>query len=205
MARLSKLSRSIAGKVALVTGAASGMGRATAFLLADEGARVAVVDIDGDGVAKAVDRIRNANCVAAGFVADLADAASLGPMVMAIRKELGPIDILINNAGVSAGGPFEGDGYEGEWRRAFAVNLDAEMHLIRLPAGPPALGRRPGCQHCEHGGAAGHSAHVALHREQTCRDRPHQRLGGGVGGIGRHFQRGLPWANSHWDDRGDSG
>ena len=89
MARLSKLSRSIAGKVAVVTGAASGMGRATAFLLADEGARVAVVDVDGDGVAKTVDRIRNASCVATGFVADLADGASLGPLVMGFARSSG--------------------------------------------------------------------------------------------------------------------
>ena len=53
MPRLTKLSRSIAGHTALVTGAASGMGRATAHLFADEGARVAVLDRNGDGVAKA--------------------------------------------------------------------------------------------------------------------------------------------------------
>src|SRR6187402_2792558 len=56
-ARLSELSRSIAGQVAIVTGAASGMGRATAFLFADEGARVVVADLGADRVAAAVDEI----------------------------------------------------------------------------------------------------------------------------------------------------
>ena len=58
MARLSKLSRSIAGRGALVTGAASGMGRATAHLFADEGAQVAVTDVGKEGVERVVDEIR---------------------------------------------------------------------------------------------------------------------------------------------------
>ena len=58
MPRLSKRSRSVAGKVALVTGAASGMGRATAHLFADEGAKVAVTDVNADGVAKVVEEIK---------------------------------------------------------------------------------------------------------------------------------------------------
>ena len=58
MTRLTSLSRSVAGKRVIVTGAASGMGRATAHLFADEGAQVAVVDIGGEGVTAVVDEIR---------------------------------------------------------------------------------------------------------------------------------------------------
>ena len=58
MPRLSQLSRSISGRVALVTGAASGMGRATAHLFADEGARVAVTDLDSAAIERVVDEIR---------------------------------------------------------------------------------------------------------------------------------------------------
>jgi 3-oxoacyl-[acyl-carrier protein] reductase len=140
MARLSKLSRSIAGRVAIVTGAASGMGRATAHLFADEGARVAVVDRDAEGVDRVVEEIRRAGGVAAGFVVDLADPMAAGPLVLGIRKELGPVDILVNNAGVAAGGPIDSDGYQEQWDRAMAVNLAAPMHLIR--ACLPDLQRR---------------------------------------------------------------
>jgi 3-oxoacyl-[acyl-carrier protein] reductase len=66
MARLSQLSRSIAGRGALVTGAASGMGRATAHLFADEGAQVAVTDLGKEGVERVVDEIRRAATRAAG-------------------------------------------------------------------------------------------------------------------------------------------
>jgi 3-oxoacyl-[acyl-carrier protein] reductase len=140
MARLTRLSRSIAGRVAVVTGAAGGMGRATAHLFADEGARVAVVDRDGEGVARVVEEIARAGGVAAGFVADLAAPDAAGPLVLGIRRELGPVDILVNNAGVAAGGRIDGDGYVAEWEKAIAVNLTAQMHMIR--ACLPDLQRR---------------------------------------------------------------
>jgi 3-oxoacyl-[acyl-carrier protein] reductase len=67
MGRLSRLERSIAGKVALVTGAASGIGRATARLLADEAARVAVVDRDAEGATRVAEEIVNAGGAAAAW------------------------------------------------------------------------------------------------------------------------------------------
>ena len=67
MARLSRLSRSVTGKVALVTGAASGMGRATAHLFADEGMKVAVTDREEQGVAKVVAEITEAGGQAVGW------------------------------------------------------------------------------------------------------------------------------------------
>ena len=78
MGSLGKLSRSIREKVAIVTGAASGMGRATAHLFSDEGAKVAVCDRDSEGVAEVVKEITDNGGLAAGYVVDLDDAATIG-------------------------------------------------------------------------------------------------------------------------------
>ncbi len=131
--RLSKLSRSIAGKSAIVTGAASGMGRATAHLFADEGARVAVVDLGADRVQAVVDEIASAGGEAAGFVTDVSDPAQLHRLVDDVVARFGGIDILVNNAGVSVlGGATTDEGeFEDGWRHTFAVNLDAHARLIR--------------------------------------------------------------------------
>jgi 3-oxoacyl-[acyl-carrier protein] reductase len=131
MARLSKLSRSIDGRVAIVTGAASGMGRATAHLLADEGARVAVVDVNGDGVDRVVGEIVGEGGTAAGYVVDLADAAAIAGLAARVRADLGPVDIVVNNAGISVPGTLTGDEWEDAWRRSFDVNLTAQARLIR--------------------------------------------------------------------------
>ncbi len=142
MGRLSLLSRSIAGKVALVTGAASGMGRATAHLFADEGARVAVVDRDADGVKRVVEEILGAGGEASGWPVDLADAKRIPVLVREVVERFGGLDILVNNAGVSLPTPVDGDAYEAAWEQTFAVNLAAQVRLIR--AALPQLTRGGG-------------------------------------------------------------
>ena len=112
MARLSKLSRSIAGKVALVTGAASGMGRATAHLFADEGAYVAVTDLDPDKVNVVVKEIQDAGGSARGWVLDVSDADNRRDVVREIVAEWNALDILVNNAGIVVEGRIDGDDYE---------------------------------------------------------------------------------------------
>src|SRR6476646_1527854 len=101
--RLSSLSRSIAGKRALVTGAASGMGRATAHLFADEGARVAVVDVGEERVAAVVEEIRTAHGpeAAEGWVVDVSDLAQITVLVDGVVAAFGGLDIVVNNAGIS--------------------------------------------------------------------------------------------------------
>ena len=112
MPRLTKLSRSIAGHTALVTGAASGMGRATAQLFADEGARVAVLDRNGDGVESVVQEIVQAGGTARGWSVDLMDEDRIAPVVADIAAHFGGLDILVNNAGIDAGVRIHSSRYE---------------------------------------------------------------------------------------------
>ncbi len=131
MARLTTGDRSVRGRVVIVTGAASGMGRATAHLFADEGAAVAVVDLAESGVTAVVDEITGAGGTATGFVVDVTDGDAVRTVVESIVADLGPPDILVNNAGVSIPAPIDGPGFDEQWARTIAVNLTAHATLIR--------------------------------------------------------------------------
>jgi 3-oxoacyl-[acyl-carrier protein] reductase len=129
MPRLTSLNRSVSGLVALVTGAASGMGRATAFLLADEGAKVAVTDAVDP--APVVDAITKAGGEAIGRVLDVSDGAAIARVVSDVAAYFGGIDILINNAGIARPTALDAPGWEEAWAEAIAVNLTAEARMIR--------------------------------------------------------------------------
>lgn len=131
MSRITTRSRSVAGKVVLITGAASGMGRATAFLFADEEAKVAVTDLDPDAVDAVVSRIRAAGGAAHGAVLDVTDATAIIDVVAEIRATLGPIDVVVNNAGVGAGAALDDPRFEDEWAKAFEVMLTPHQRIIR--------------------------------------------------------------------------
>ena len=93
------------GKVALITGAGSGMGRATALLFAKEGADIAVNDINLPSAEKTADAVRRLGRKAIAIKADVADEKEVIAMVDRTIKELGGVHILINNAGIPDGGP----------------------------------------------------------------------------------------------------
>ncbi|MDP7164997.1 MAG: SDR family oxidoreductase [Alphaproteobacteria bacterium] len=131
MARLSKLSRSIAGKVAIITGAASGMGRATAHLFADEGVKVAVADINGEGVETVVGEIAAAGATARGWQLDVADPQRIVDVVAEVAEHFSGLDILVNNAGISAEVAIDAEDYESHWARHLDILLTAQMRLIR--------------------------------------------------------------------------
>jgi 3-oxoacyl-[acyl-carrier protein] reductase len=93
------------GKVALITGAGSGMGRATSLLFAREGADIAVNDINLPSAEKTAAEVRKLGRKAIAVKADVADEKEVVAMVNRTVKELGGLNILINNAGISDGGP----------------------------------------------------------------------------------------------------
>jgi len=134
--RLTLGSRSLHGRRAIVTGAASGMGRATAHLLADEGVRVAVVDLDGIGVDAVVEEIHAVHGpdAARGYPLDVADESDLRAMIEDIEDTFEGLDILINNAGVSRGSGIDlsEEDFWTAWNRTLDVNLTAYVRLIRL-------------------------------------------------------------------------
>lgn len=95
------MSRSLKGRVAVVTGAGSGMGRAIAVRLAADGAKVAIWDINGDGAAETAKQITDAGGTALAITADCADRAAIEAAAAETRAKLGPVLILVNNAGIA--------------------------------------------------------------------------------------------------------
>ncbi len=144
MTRLTKLSRSIAGKAAFVTGTASGMGRATAYLFADEGAHVACVDINGPGAEETAAAIREAGGSAQAWTLDVGDRVAVSEIINAAAEHFGGLDILVNNAGISTPARIDADKYEEQWARAVAVNISAHTYTVRASL--------PYLRKCESGG-----------------------------------------------------
>ena len=128
---LTTLSRSIEGKVAIVTGAASGMGRATAELFAEQGARVALLDVSVEQQQNVVDGINDAGFQSHGWHLDVSDPKEITTRIDDVVSRFGGIDILVNNAGIGAGGAIDSEDYEEVWHRAIATMLTAHTRLIR--------------------------------------------------------------------------
>ena len=109
--RLTRLSRSVSGHRVLITGAGSGIGRATAHLFADEGALVAVTDVDGNRAAQVAAEISGAGGEARPWELDVADPKAVGRVVAEVTECFGGLDVLVNNAGIGfvEGAPKEDD------------------------------------------------------------------------------------------------
>jgi 3-oxoacyl-[acyl-carrier protein] reductase len=150
--------RSVKDVVVLVTGAASGMGRATAEVFAAEGAVVAATDLRGTE-----------------WIMDVTDAAQIRETVDAIATRYGRLDIVVNNAGISAFTPIDSETYEEVWTRALAVLLTAQQRVIR--AALPYLRRAP------HPRIVNIASTEAL--GATSRDSPYAAAKAGVTGLTR--------------------
>lgn len=117
--------------MALITGAGSGMGRATAHLFADEGAHVAVTDLAEDRIGAVVDEITGAGGSAHGWVLDVCDGRAVRRVVAELFDRWGGLDIVINNAGISRPGPIDGEDFEAQWNTSIDVLLTAHIRIIR--------------------------------------------------------------------------
>src|SRR6478752_1197087 len=131
MSDFKQLSRSVKGLTVLVTGAASGMGRATAHVFAAEGANVAVTDLSAEATQAVADEITAKGGSAKAWVLDVANPQEIIKVVGDVAKHFGALDIVINNAGISVRMPIDDEGYDAAWDKALAVMLTAHPRIIR--------------------------------------------------------------------------
>lgn len=122
--------RRIQGRTALVTGAASGIGRAIALRLADEGARLYLLDIDQAGLNDVVAESRRRGVEAVGRNCDVSNPAQISAAVNDLKATYGQLHLLINNAGVAYYGRTRSMSAE-HWNRVLATNLHAPLQFIR--------------------------------------------------------------------------
>ena len=131
MAKLTKLSRSVEGKVALITGAGSGMGRATAFVFAEAGAKVVVSDINEKQINEVAKEIDSSEGACLKQVLDVTNQENINEAITNIIKGFGQLDILVNNAGISIPTTIDDENYEESWDKTFDVLLKGQVNLIR--------------------------------------------------------------------------
>jgi 3-oxoacyl-[acyl-carrier protein] reductase len=121
----------IRGRVALVTGGARSLGRADAEVLAQEGARVAILDLNKAGAEEVAAAITAAGGTARAYEADVRDAAQVERVVAAVEADLGPVDILVNNAGIIYTLGQLKDTRPEDWELNLAVNLTGTFNVTR--------------------------------------------------------------------------
>ncbi|MHA6803410.1 2,3-dihydro-2,3-dihydroxybenzoate dehydrogenase [Salinifilum ghardaiensis] len=133
----------IAGTVALVTGAAQGIGAAVVRALAQRGATVAAVDRNAEGLAAAGSAARDRGCAVRDYPADVTDSAAVAALTARVERECGSLDTLVNVAGVMRAGRVR-DFTDADWEHVFAVNTDGVFHTCRAVA-DRMVPRQRGC------------------------------------------------------------
>lgn len=135
--------KQIAGSIAVVTGAGSGIGRATALALAAQGARVAVTDLEPGRAQETVGMIAASGGEAQAFVLDVANPAQARDVASQVHESLGAPSILVNNAGIAVGGLFLDTSLE-SWQRIMSINLMGVVHCCRAFVPAMVQAGRPG-------------------------------------------------------------
>ncbi|HBF79819.1 MAG TPA: 3-ketoacyl-ACP reductase [Streptomyces sp.] len=119
------------GRSVVVTGAGSGIGRATALRFAEEGARIVIADIDGEAAQAVADEVAQAGGAAVAVAGDLREQTVVDRVVATAVEEFGGIDVLVNNAGIMDRMSAAADTEDDEWERVIGINLTAPFRLTR--------------------------------------------------------------------------
>lgn len=123
--------RGLTGKNVLITGAASGIGRATALRFAEEGANVGILDLDLEGAQETVAQLKAHDGKVRAEQADISDYANVQSAVAALEGEMGAFDVLVNNAGWDKAAPFLQTEPE-LWQKIVAINLMGPLNLHHI-------------------------------------------------------------------------
>lgn len=118
------------GRVAVITGAASGMGLAISRRLAADGHRVAMLDVDGDGAERAADDVRRTGTQTVAAKVNVTDRGAVDEVFERVRSELGPVEIMVTSAGLDEFAAFT-DITTAQWERMLAVNLTGTFHCLQ--------------------------------------------------------------------------
>ncbi|WP_293678976.1 SDR family NAD(P)-dependent oxidoreductase [uncultured Phenylobacterium sp.] len=167
--------RTVKGLTALVTGAGSGMGKATAEVFAADGANVAVTDLTLETAQPVADALKAKGLSAHAWALDVSDPESIRRVIGEIVEKFGGLDSVINNAGISAFSPIDSADYDAVWDRSISVLLTSHQRIIR--AALPHLRKS----------TAGRIVNIASTEAlgATSRDSPYSAAKAGVTGLTR--------------------
>ena len=204
MSEFKQLSRSVKGLTVLVTGAASGMGRATARVFAAEGANVAVTDINADATQAVASEIAATGGTAKAWTLDVAKADDIVKVVNETAAHFGGLDIVINNAGISVRVAIDDVGYDEAWAKGLAVMLTAHPRIIRAALPYLRKSKSPRIVNIASTEALGATAlHSALLRRQGRRRRVDALARRGTRPRRHHGQLHLPGPDPDRDHGAD--
>lgn len=137
------MTRRLEGKVAIITGAADGIGRATAIIFAQEGAKLSIADINEEGLARTAESVMSEGGQVISRRTDVSKEAEVQALIEATLEHYGAIDILVNNAGIT-GNLYSLEQEDGvDWQRVYAVNVLGAVYAIKHVA-PHMMSRKKG-------------------------------------------------------------